>query len=353
MDSDTDGGSKEVKIGGKEVMLKNSSSFKKCSGDDAATKSWGMNVITHQIGGKVYFAMWSMDVKIEGQNAVRNLDIMTHNHMSSPGGTPPWPFTARAALAADTGECSKEVEKAEKACTKEDDKKTWKDDVQCPDTGAIDKSKKAMTAAKRSMEAGTGSAEDYEKAKDQWNKDYDEFAKKTDEDPCQAALRCLLVPYKGKKKEGKCCKGQTGDHLLDASCFFDTGRGGSGSTALEGCEKYKTNRAPVMCVEGQNNTQATHGDMHTIKGYLAQKKQDGDGKMSLTQGKNNAKEAVTAVFPDSACSGPCIDAQLKKYHEDECEMDKSQKINAASSGRTSAADAQAVRDNRAGAADNG
>jgi hypothetical protein len=33
-----------------------------------------------------------MDVKIEGQNAVRHLDLTTNNHASTPGDTPPWPY---------------------------------------------------------------------------------------------------------------------------------------------------------------------------------------------------------------------------------------------------------------------
>lgn len=104
MASDTNGGSKTVQISGKEVMLKDSSSFKKSTGDEAATKAQGMNVVTHQIQGKVYFTSWSMDVKIEGENAVRHLDMMTHNHASGPGGTPPWPYAD--AMAPSTGPCA-------------------------------------------------------------------------------------------------------------------------------------------------------------------------------------------------------------------------------------------------------
>ena len=35
--------------------------------------------------GKVYFNAWSMDVKVEGENVVRHLDMTTHNHGSGPG----------------------------------------------------------------------------------------------------------------------------------------------------------------------------------------------------------------------------------------------------------------------------
>lgn len=81
-DSDTDDGSKTVIVGGKEVMLKDKSFFKKCTGDEAATKSLGQGTLTHVIGGKVYFISWSMDVEFEGENVVRHLDSTTSNHAS-------------------------------------------------------------------------------------------------------------------------------------------------------------------------------------------------------------------------------------------------------------------------------
>jgi hypothetical protein len=84
--SDTSDGSKTVKIGGDEVGLKNSSNYKQSTGDEAATKSQGMNLTTHTIQGKMKHAAWSFDVKFEGQNAIRHMDLTTHNHMNT-GGT--------------------------------------------------------------------------------------------------------------------------------------------------------------------------------------------------------------------------------------------------------------------------
>lgn len=82
--SDTSDGSKTVKIGGSEVGLKNSSNYKTSKGDEAATKTLGMGVVTHTIQGKMKHAAWSFDVKIEGQNAIRHMDMTTHNHMNCP-----------------------------------------------------------------------------------------------------------------------------------------------------------------------------------------------------------------------------------------------------------------------------
>ena len=263
MDSDTADGSKKVKISGKEVMIKDTSSLKKCAGDEAATKSFGMSVVSHQIGGKVYFAMWSMDVKIEGENAVRHLDIMTHNHMSKPGSTPPWPFTARAALAKEAGDCEKEVEEAEKACD------PWKEKAKCPSAKGIKKARQKMGKAKALAEKrGTAAAKEaYEKAKGAWQGEYDKLAEGIAASDCHMKMRCLLAPY----KPSRCCPGQTGDHVVDASSFFDTGRGGDESTPMDGCENYETNKAPCVCAEGPSNTIATHGMMHTFKGNAADK----------------------------------------------------------------------------------
>src|SRR5205814_8230650 len=66
------------------------------------------NVIASVIQGKCYYTAWSMDVKIEGENAVRHLDMMTHNHASAPGATPPWVYVDAAAIS--DAECKKVVQ---------------------------------------------------------------------------------------------------------------------------------------------------------------------------------------------------------------------------------------------------
>ena len=79
--SDTTEGSKSVQISGKEIMLKNKSYFKKSMGDEAGCAA-KKGVVTSVNRGKVYFIAWSMDVKVEGENVVRHLDLTTHNHAS-------------------------------------------------------------------------------------------------------------------------------------------------------------------------------------------------------------------------------------------------------------------------------
>ena len=94
--SDTTSGSRTVQIRGKEVMLRDQSCFKQSTGDEAGCAA-KKGIVTGTNRGKVYFTSWSMDVKIEGQNVVRHLDLTTHNHASQPGNTPPTPHQASAA----------------------------------------------------------------------------------------------------------------------------------------------------------------------------------------------------------------------------------------------------------------
>jgi hypothetical protein len=100
MASDTTDGSRTVQIGGEEVMLKDRSSFKQSTGDEAGCAP-KKGIITSTTKGAVYFTGWSMDVKIEGENVVRNLDLTTHNHGSKKTtGAAPTVQVAKAAKAA-------------------------------------------------------------------------------------------------------------------------------------------------------------------------------------------------------------------------------------------------------------
>ncbi len=87
MASDNTSGSRNVKITKKEVSIKNSSYFKKSSGDEAGSAA-KKGVVSSKNRGKVYFTAWSMDVMVEGENAVRHLDMTTHNHGSPMNAAP-------------------------------------------------------------------------------------------------------------------------------------------------------------------------------------------------------------------------------------------------------------------------
>jgi len=79
--ADTNDGTRDVKIGGDQAGIKSDSNFKQCNGDEAATKSFGANVGSHCIQGKTVAQAWSFDVKFEGKNALRLMDLTTNNNM--------------------------------------------------------------------------------------------------------------------------------------------------------------------------------------------------------------------------------------------------------------------------------
>jgi len=110
MSSDCADGSSTVKIGGAEVMLKNKSYFKQSTGDEAGSAP-KKGVVTSKIKGKVYFNSWSMDVKVEGENVVRHLDLTTHNHASPPGQTPPFPELEGMSPPAPPEDCEAALQK--------------------------------------------------------------------------------------------------------------------------------------------------------------------------------------------------------------------------------------------------
>ncbi|NJK31976.1 MAG: DUF4150 domain-containing protein [Deltaproteobacteria bacterium] len=103
-------GSKRVRIEGKPVGIRDKSYFASSPlGNEAATKSFGANVVTHQVTGKTYFGSWSMDVEVEGHGVLRQGDVTTSNHGSYPGGTPPFPNLSEVQQLAlsrvEAGEC--------------------------------------------------------------------------------------------------------------------------------------------------------------------------------------------------------------------------------------------------------
>lgn len=82
--SDTADGSSTVKVDGNPIMLK-SSNFKMSTGDEAGS---AMGVVSNKIKGKAMPMLYSMDVKVDGQNVFRLTDMMLQNCADNPN-TPP------------------------------------------------------------------------------------------------------------------------------------------------------------------------------------------------------------------------------------------------------------------------
>lgn len=285
MDSDATDGSSTVKISGQEVMLKNKSYFKQSTGDEAGCAP-KKGIVTSTNKGKVYFNAWSMDVKVEGENVVRHLDMTTHNHNPPPGQTPPWPFLASMEIGSDLCETEKFNEEA--ACA--DYKPAGKKDA-CKDAGLgeplIQSDVDAVAAG--FMDAGAW-AEHVSKKADANNKAAQ----------CIQARRCKLVPYDAEKDGvNGCCPSQTPDHVIPKSSF-GTWPG------------YKAGKAPCMCAEGAGNTVGTHGLRH------AHHKANGPGEgvmQSFNKEADLCAQGAAEVFKSSGCTEECIKAQLKNGHK--------------------------------------
>lgn len=79
--SDTAKGAKKVKCDGKPVCVKDSN-FSTSVGDEAGTAGGG--VASSKTKGKAEFINFSFDVKVEGKNVPRALDMMLHNDKNTP-----------------------------------------------------------------------------------------------------------------------------------------------------------------------------------------------------------------------------------------------------------------------------
>jgi hypothetical protein len=273
--SDTHDGSRTVQISGQEVMLKDSSTFKKSTGDEAATKSLGMGVITHQITGEVSFAAWSMDVKIEGENVDRHLDMTLHNEQSLPDQTPPWPFMDSQAV--ETDPCATDKQKEHDACSEH--------------------RKKTKTATKQAQCA----------------------------DPnCRAAQKCRLIP----QREG-CCEGQNAHHLIEDNWIKDSPdfpwyRSTRSASFVKPTEEeiasgVRTEEdAPCVCADG-DKWREEHGEFHVIQGQYARSFLPGGSREAkawdFQAAKNGGLMAHDMVY-DGNCQHDCIEAQVDNFYGD-------------------------------------
>ncbi len=178
--SDTTDGSSTVKISGQEVVLKNNSCLKRSSGDEAGCAPQ-KGVMNSQNMGKVFFVQWSMDVKVEGENVARHLDLTTHNHGSNANEAAPWPYIDTLNMPADHP-CKKSVDEEKAAC---------------------DPNKTPPGSSARADGRGLNCT------------------------PACAKARACALPKKKDDKKTCCAPNSTGDHLVEVASFTQTGgRGG-------------------------------------------------------------------------------------------------------------------------------
>ena len=316
MASDTTSGSTSVKISGKEVMRKNKSYFKKSMGDEAGCAP-KKGVMTSKNMGKVYFTKWSMDVKVEGENVVRHLDITTHNHGSNPPNSLPTVY--QDLLAALPPECA-----------------TQRDEF---------KSKCASATVEGNAVTGCN-------------------------DDCKKAQKCILVP---KKLDKKFCCGEdtdteerTGDHLVEVSCFTQPGgRGGlSGMgvtkavVAATGAqiesplskaipldsqfENYDQYEAPTVCV-GRDHSDPLHHKLQSLRDKAKRRRRNAVRNEPLDSwgpdpSQHNSYATLQETIQDGAwahhqtfphCDKACTEKQLEAYHVDQAKIPASTPVRTA------------------------
>lgn len=289
MGSDTSDGSTSVKSSGQEIMLKEKSFFKTSTGDEAGSAP-KKNVLTSKTKGKAYFIAWSMDVKVEGENAVRHMDMTTHNHGSKPAGAPPTLHAALQAMAT-IPECDRDAETVKERCD------PWKDKAKCPE-----KTQKAITAAEKARQTAKDKfgekSKAYQNASAKVRGLYQDYAVEIEANDCRRALRCVMVPYNKVKKVG--CSKQTGDHLVEKA-------------TVEGNPNYSASTAPTAIVEGPSYHIGTHGLGHERRTQAAKKKK---GKFTVQKSAEVGGQEHCKVFPLAECDPGCITKQLVKGHED-------------------------------------
>lgn len=308
--SDTTDGSKTVKITDKEIMLKNKSYFKTSTGDEAGCAA-KKGVISSKNKGKVYFIKWSPNVKVEGENVDRHFDMTTNNHGSPTANEAvPWPYIDRMSLINTVQDCDKEKQKIKDECGDPlDDRAT------CPNPSAMEEAKQEHKIA---VDMPKGAARKAAKAAAtvKVHAAHESYALAIHGNECTKALRCALVPYdKGAKTA--CCPHQTPDHLVPGAQF--------GPDRGKNHPKYNVDKAPCMCATGGAQT-ATHGLLGQARTTYMKKNGipvNKDGKVWTVE--QSCKCGAESAEEVSGCTKECLEAQLKKGHEN-MDVDPQEKI---------------------------
>jgi len=305
MSSDCTSGSKTVKVTNKEVMLKNKSYFKKSIGDEAGCAA-KKGVVTSVNRGKVYFSSWSMDVKYEGENVVRHIDLTTHNHASMPTNAPPQIHAALMAASRDS-ECVDSVLEAREACD------PWDEKYKCPEEheARIDRAIAGRESAKATILGGATSKAakaaarkhpDYIAAQRVVNDQYTSYTGEIMRNECHKALRCILMPYKDMNAIK--CRHQTPEHLVEQS-------------SAKGVGSYKMKDAPCAFTEGTSWHLGDHGVMSAARKDMY--KDWADNNPGSTYDMAKGADIGSTVHQDSNaasdCSKVCTEKQLLRGHE--------------------------------------
>jgi hypothetical protein len=300
---DMTSGSKSVKITGQEVMLKNKSYFKKSYGDEAGCAA-KKGIVTSVNRGKVYFISWSMDVKFEGENVVRHLDMTTHNHASPTTNTAPWNYFDS-------------MESASKKCKKE--------------------SKKTQDCMEKHIKkhAHKGKQKEFEKNGEvEWGKLTKEYkdqkwyyksrARKSfcEDDECRGQMDCNVMPF-----DFGCCNSNENDpskkppdktphHIVPSADFIERAKRGK----TDPVTGYNDTKAPCLCLQGNDHNDRDypiailkeHGRIGRALGIIRRYNLEKGVKNTLNNACIMGAMAVKAV--KKHCDEKCLAEQLKSAH---------------------------------------
>lgn len=303
--SDLDKGSTKVLICNKMVALEDTSYFSKSMGDEPAKpSSMKGGVMSHTVQGKLFYTQWSQDVKFEGKGVARHIDLMTHNHASQAGNTPPHPYTDSMT---PPQSCDND-KNIEENCGSDANTKTQNPEQISAATKSISSQNYKNYIQKNGLPNWMLKSCSQLMTPPKTAEEAQQAAEKTESDACMRARRCKFVPYKntvGEKKfsgEG-CCPGHSGHHVIP------------GCMAREGCGSYSHRDAPVVCVEGKNNSHGTHGKIHR---NMFRALADKPNPLSKDEAFDAAAESLHRLFP--GCHPACTIKQLEKQYA-ECTKD--------------------------------
>jgi hypothetical protein len=178
--------------------------------------------------------------------------------------------------------------------------------AKCPNPTALDAAKKEHKTA-CGLPEGPARDADQAAATLKVHKAHEDYAVAINDNKCTKALQCALVSYR-KGRKAACCSGSTPDHLVPASQFGE-GRGLNHPS-------YSAAKAPCMCATGGAQT-ATHGLLG--KGRTDYMVKNGipvnDHAKSWTIA-DSCKCGASSAAAVTGCDQGCLEAQLKKGHED-------------------------------------
>jgi hypothetical protein len=133
-----------------------------------------------------------------------------------------------------------------------------------------------------------------------------------------APPECTLYPY-----SSDCCKPprKTGHHVIPKHCFYQ-GSVKEGKSVLpepptgSPCRKYNPDRAPCICVQGKDKSEAEHRDIH-LKLDAVEHSHSGKGAWTYEEARDAGLAGLSAVDDLDECK-ECVKAQLDDYHKETC-----------------------------------